>query len=163
MKFKKFMKMAAERHQESLQDVARAIREQTDYFREDDKKDVDTEAVEDTMKRPSFTEPRTFTTYDEAQSSHASSTAMDFDAQAIYRSSVNVIRRAQGMEEVDPETPVFIVQLMRETPHQFTAKQRLRMTYGQRIGRLSRQECRLCDLTFRNPVHLIQMASLSED
>lgn len=133
----------------ALHDIAAAIREQTEYFREDDTKDknpADVEEIEETLPRPSYSRPST----------HASGTAFDQLGGAVREMG----RAYYGQQPEDtlvlsPE----VVELLRVTPHQFVNPPRPPMRRG-----FSRDlDCRICQLKFRNPVHLIQIASLAQE
>lgn len=133
-----------------LAEVAEAIREQTEYFREDDNKDVETKDEAPTKMSGDNV------TYDEA--------AHWFAANPEFGRSANQIRRDQGLPEVPRiRVPEYIVEIMQETPHMFYQPRGARRNVFEQRANWPKPKCNLCNLVLGNPVHLIQMASLQED
>lgn len=120
--------------------VATAIREQTEYFREEDQKEEDVESdVEDN--------PEQFMNYAKERLSRGSAS---FDE---VRDAMNTVRRIQA-DDAFRIVPIWIQELMQETPHMFKRGPRRKFQLN------PPEQCRLCDLKFGNPVHLITAASL---
>lgn len=88
--------------------------------------------------------------------------AVDVNAVRQSQDKINEERR-ERVEEDSLDIPTSVVELLRVTPHQFVAPPRRPRRPGERRYYISfggDQDCRLCHLKFRNPVHLIQMAQL---
>jgi len=129
----------------AIRDVASAVRAHTAHVKIDDERyweEQNADAKEGGEK------PTRVNIFDEAQ-------VATLDA---YQRQMG---RHYGLPDSAEVIPTHVVELMQETPHQFVRSEssiRYRSTYG---NRTSQTKCRICQLKFNNPVHLIQIPTLS--